>query len=195
MDAAEFSTALDRLDARPDVREWARGKTLRQAWRACKRGDQMLWLVAKCLPREVAVGVTCEMVECLALPYVPRKEKRPAEALRAARLWCDGRATYDEVRNAARAATAAAHACNLNGMYHAAYAARSAADAAYVASTARIAANAANAAHAAAFAAVYAAENAAARYASLRAAAEIVRAMVAVEDIEEVCGVSAKARG
>ena len=42
--AQTLDELLASLDACPEAREWAHGKTLAEAWAGCPRGDWMLWL-------------------------------------------------------------------------------------------------------------------------------------------------------
>jgi hypothetical protein len=140
---------LEKLGACGDARELADGKTAKQAWETCERGNWMLWAAgAAKVDRKLVVQAACDCAR-LALKFVPAGEDRPRIAIETAERWVKGEATLDEVRNAYAAANAA---------YAAAYAAaNAAANAAYAAANA-----AANAAYAAAYAAANAANAAAA---------------------------------
>jgi hypothetical protein len=135
------------MDACPEAVEWARGhRSLAVAWKACKRGDWMLWLIGETTASEpwseerkplVRVGLECAQ-------FVPWIEDDATLAriwcLDALERWLTGEAGQDEVIAAADAA-------------YAAYAADAAAYAAYAAYAADAAAYAADAADAAAYAA------------------------------------------
>ena len=117
-------------------------------WRTSEDPEAMLKWVASVVPRRLLVLAACAVAR-LALPYVARREHRPRIAIETAERWTQGRATLEEVRKAAAAATdAAAYAANA---------------AAYAANAAAAAANAA------------AAADAAARVKTLSACADIVR--------------------
>ena len=130
---------LKKLGACSEAVEWAATqKSMKDAWANCERGDWMLWLLARTKCRKPGVKsrgplirAACACVR-LSLKYVPKGEKRPLAAIRAAEKWADGGLAIEVVNDAAYAADAAA------------YAAYAAADAAYAAAYA--AANAANAA-------------------------------------------------
>ena len=103
------------LYACQEVRDWATGKTLQEAWTTCDRGDWMLWLCARMIgqpgwPTHQEVVLAACACAAEALRYVDEGETRPREAIRITRLWCRGRATIGQVRTAAHAASAAASA-------------------------------------------------------------------------------------
>jgi hypothetical protein len=170
-----LSKKLESMNACPEAVEWTKGKSLSEAWRGCKRADWMLWLLGRMVgnkgwpTHKQVVLLACDCAE-LALRHVPDDETRPAEAIRAARRWCRGRATIEKVRRAAYAAYAADAAAEAaRAAYAAAFAAADAAYAAYAADAAAYVADAAAyvayaaayAAYAAAYAAVYSAAYAA----------------------------------
>ena len=134
MNAEQFENLLHELDACSLAVEWAHGKTLHVVWNTCNRGDWLLWLAGKMADkkgwptRKQLVLAACACAE-QALKYVPKSEERPKKAIQIARAWARGKATIEEVRNAADAAYAAYAA----DAAYAAYAA-SAAYAAYAAS-------------------------------------------------------------
>jgi len=116
---SKLQDKLIEMRACKDAVAWVGNRTLKQAWEACERADWMLWLVGKMCEhpqrkklgwptRKQLVLATCDCAET-ALKHVPEGETRPAEAIRVARAWCRGRATLQQVRNAASAAYAAAH--------------------------------------------------------------------------------------
>ena len=53
MNAKRFANLLVKLEACEDAREWARGKTLAQAWRECVRADWMCWLLVRMAGKRV----------------------------------------------------------------------------------------------------------------------------------------------
>jgi len=152
LSAVQFEALLVKLGACSEARDWARGKTLREVWKTCKRGDWMLWLAARYgdVPLKTMVAIACDEAEP-AMAYVPAGETRPQECLAMTRRWLKDEATIEEVKAAGGAAKAAAGA--------AAWAAWAAAGAAEAAAGAAEAA--AGAAGAAAWAAEAAAEAAA----------------------------------
>jgi hypothetical protein len=146
------------LGACEEARAAHGGQTLAHAWATCDRPDWMLWLAARCVPRQVLVRAACAVAR-RALVHVPDGEWRPLEAIDAAERWCDGNATIEEVRAAYAAAYAYAVAdAAAYAAYAAAVAAAAYADGAAVAAVAAAAAAAADADDAAA--AVSAADNA-----------------------------------
>jgi hypothetical protein len=167
LNATQLQRLLKSLGACEEAVEFARGKSLAEAWEKCERADWMLWLLGKQIgkkgwpDRKMLVLLACLCAET-SLKFIPTGEERPRKAIETARAWCEGKATLEEIRAAAAAADAA----------YAAYAA--AAYAAYAA-----AAYAAYAAAAAAYAAD-AAAYAAGRTASLKKMAEMIRAAVPV---------------
>ena len=163
LSAVQFEALLVKLGACSEARDWARGKTLREVWKTCKRGDWMLWLAARYgdVPLKTMVAIACDEAEP-AMAYVPAGETRPQECLAMTRRWLKDEATIEEVKAAGGAAWAA-------------WAAKAAGGAAWAAAGAAWAAKAA--AGAAAWAAAWAAEAAggaaeAAAWAAAGAAAE-----------------------
>ena len=156
MNASELSALLQRLNACKEARNWADGKSLEEAWNTCERGDWMLWLCGKMIgktgwpSRQELVLAACACAE-LSLPYIPDGEDRPRKCIEVTRAWAHGKASLEQVKNAAHPAYAAHAAAS------AAYAARAAASAAHAAYAAHAAASAAHAAAYAAHAAAYAA--------------------------------------
>jgi len=116
----DFEKLLRRLGACEDAREWAKGKSLAQAWRTCERGDWMLWLAARAEVRRQDVVLAACACARLSLKHVSKREERPRIAIETAEQWARGKATIEEVRIAAYVSAA----------YAAAYAYASAADAA-----------------------------------------------------------------
>jgi hypothetical protein len=183
----DLNDLLSRLSACPEARDWAATQPdPATAWATCERGDWMLWLAARLLPRERVVLAACDCAELAAPHWTPEMELACVWALDAARRWARGEADLEEVQaaaDAAYAAYAAAYAANAAAAAYAANAAAAAAAAAYAYAAYAAyaaAAAAANAAYAA-YAAAYAAADAA--YAAYAAHADIVREHITAEDI------------
>lgn len=161
-----------------------------------ERGDWLLWLAGRAgIDRRTLVQAACDCAE-LAWPHARGTDTLLTcmLAVHVTREWCDGRADLDDVRAVAAAAAAAALADALAdaaadaaagyAAAHAAHAAYAAYNAAYAAYAAHPAYDAADAAYAAAQAG-YAAAWDASRVAVLRKAADLVRARISVELIEQ----------
>ena len=202
---SNFKETLKKLNSCQEAVDWVGDRDLEAAWAECDRGDWMLWLAGLLrIDRNLLVLTACDCAEP-ALRYVPESESRPAEALRVARAWCNGEATSAEVQVAAvasaEASVAAAYAyaaeiaaADIDEIAAADIDAVASANAAVAAADAANAANATNvfaaangtynAAYTAAYAAAYAATDAAAaRLASLKHSAELVRKRISVEVI------------
>jgi hypothetical protein len=166
LSAVQFEALLVKLGACSEARDWARGKTLREVWKTCKRGDWMLWLAARYgdVPLKTMVAIACDEAEP-AMAYVPAGETRPQECLAMTRRWLKDEATIEEVKAAGGAAKAAAGAAAW-AAWAAAGAAEAAAGAAEAAAGAAEAAAWAEAAGGAAEAAAWAAAGAAAEAAA-----------------------------
>ena len=174
MNSKQLKKQLNDSGACKTAVDWLEGKSPSVAWRACQRGDWMLWYVWRIkTDRKLAVLAACDCVEP-ALKYIPDDEHRPRKAVATARAWCAGVATAEDCKNAANAAAAAANAAYA-AYAKAAYAAANAAAYAAAAAANADAAYADAAADAAANAAYAAANAAYARKKSLRQSAAIVR--------------------
>jgi hypothetical protein len=179
-----------------DALKWAENYTTPEdAWRECKRGDWMLWILGRLSgppegdSRKKLVLCACECAR-IALPLFERRwpgDNRVRKCLDTAERWARGDATIQELREARRAAADAAYTAHAYAAaaYAADAAAAYAADAADAAAAAYAAADAAYAAADAAYAAyaaaysyaayTYAAYAAAARTEGLVECANIVR--------------------
>ena len=147
-----WTDKLVEISACSDAVEWCKQfDTIEIAWQHCERSDWMLWLLRKCKIAETDktkfVRLAIRFAESSLHFYEDKypNNKKPREAIEAAKKWVDN--PTEENRVAANAAAYAAYAA-----YAEAYAA------AYVATNADFAANAAayaatNAANAAAYAA------------------------------------------
>ena len=117
MNATALANLLQGLRACSEARKWTRGKSLSEAWRACDRGDWMLWLCAKMIGQEgwptqqQVVLAACSCAE-RSLKFVRKGDDRPRLAIETARRWARGEASMSEVQDddAAAAAYAAAYA-------------------------------------------------------------------------------------
>ena len=132
---------LNTIGACHDAVEWAgKYKTPKAAWKACQRGDWMLWLIGKTSgppdsdSRRKLVLVAAQCAE-LALPFARDEETRAIceSTIQTCYAYAAGEAELTDVRSAADAAyaaTAAAYAAYAaDAAYAAAYAATTAADA------------------------------------------------------------------
>jgi hypothetical protein len=171
---ADTAKLLRRLNACPEAREWAKGRTLRACWDESPRGDWLLWLAGRLeIDRPTLVLAACACART-ALRYVPAGDDRPRAAIETAEAWCRGEATLDQAQEAGARAAAGAT-----------WAAAEAAEAAEAgAAAARAAWAAAEAAWAAAGAAGAAAEAEAARVAAHAEHARLVRGIIPWDQIE-----------
>jgi hypothetical protein len=167
-----WTDGLHKLNVCKEALEWAAGfPSFEEAWNHCKRGDWMLWLLAKLeVDRKALTLAACACVR-LALPYTT--DGRVLASIEMAEAWARGDASIEEVRSAATAAFAAALAAfdvasAHDAAYAAAYAAYAAAFTAYDDATAAAAAETANDG---------------ARNKVLRQCADIVRERFATDDV------------
>ena len=137
---------LKKLNACKESIEWVGDKTIEQAINECPRGDWMLWLFQKVCPGDLQL-LTLAKGHCANIVRHLMTDERSIKAVDVAIAFGEGRATKEELSDAAA--------------YAAAYAADAAADAAYAAASAAYAASAAAYAAYAADAAAYAADAAA----------------------------------
>lgn len=91
--------------------EWAKGKTLREAWMTCNRADWLLWLAIRLgIDRKKYVRATCACTRTV-LYLLPTAEDEPRLAVEAAEAWTRGKVKLSHVLRAAeRAENAAASA-------------------------------------------------------------------------------------
>ena len=169
-----WSDSLVKMKACSEAVEWARTQpSLKTAWKKCRRGDWMLWLLARRkVGRKQIVLAACGCAR-LALKYVPRGDDRPRFCIETAERWTRGEATIDEVQRARQSATYAAY--DAAAAAATAYAATAAYDAYDAAAATAYAATAAYDAAYAADAAAYAAD--AAAYAAYDAAAALIKTL------------------
>ena len=111
------TAGLKQLSACSDAIEWvATQKNATEAWANCERGDWMMWLLARTSAKKLGskqhrdlVRAVCKCAR-LSLKYVPKGEKRPFAAIRAAEKWADGELAIEIVNDAAGDAAGAAMA-------------------------------------------------------------------------------------
>ena len=174
----KLSTQLKKFDACTEGYEWAKGKTLTEAWSTCERGDWMLWYAAKInIDRKLLVKAACACAR-LSLKFVPDGEQRPRIAIETAEAWAEGKASLNDVETASYATYAAAYTYAADAADAAANAAYAAANAAYAAAYVAYAADAATDAADAAYAAD------ATDATTLRVCAEIVRDMIPLDALK-----------
>jgi len=119
---------LIKINSCSEAVKWIGGRGLQKAWTECNRADWMLWLCGKMVDkpgwptRQKLVLVACDCAS-RALKYVPDGEDRPRKAIETARAWTKGRATIEQVRDAAAAADAV-YAAAADAVYAADAAAR-----------------------------------------------------------------------
>jgi len=150
---------LRSLNACSEAVEWAsKYRTRSAAWKACKRGDWMLWYCSKNAGpvgderRKLLVLAACECAR-LALPIWQKRypdDKRVETCLDTAEKWARNEATLEALQVSRKNCYAAADTAD--AAYAAADAAYAAADAAAYAAADAAAAAAADAAAAAAYA-------------------------------------------
>ena len=168
----------------PDAISFAEGKTIREAWETCHRGDWMLWLHSKQFPNDIR-KLTLAKAYCANTVRHLMTDERSKHAIDVAIKFGYGFATLDELKAAARDA--------LNAAYAAARADTAAdADAAYAATEAAYAAadDAAyypdEAAYYAAEAAYYAAGASCARKQNRLLTADICRQFLDISSLYEI---------
>jgi hypothetical protein len=131
-----FYKTLEDLGACGEAVKWASGRSLKRAYTECKRADWMLWLFGKMCgkpgwpSRQKLVLAACDCAMIAAKWWPKGKEAVCQKAIDTARAWANGKATIEEVRNAAENAAYAADAAYVAYVaYAVAFAANAAADA------------------------------------------------------------------
>lgn len=105
MDADGFTALLQDLHACFAAQRWARGKSLREAYRKSRNASRMLWLAfrmagARGWPtRAQAIHATCDVAEAVR-DLIPKGKRRAAKLIEAARAVADGKATRQQCRDA-----------------------------------------------------------------------------------------------
>ena len=136
---------LIELEACKKAKKWALGKTFIEVYTTCHRGDWLNWLFSKTNPEDIQLLMLVKGHQANTVRHL-MKDDRSLKAVDTAIAFGEGRATKEELINAADAAGHAARAAA-----DAAWAARAAATAAWAAraaATASYAATAYNAAEA-----------------------------------------------
>jgi hypothetical protein len=125
LNADDFQALLNDLGACREARRWARGRTLREAWDACERGDWLLRLAGTTgVNRRKLVLVACGFARNVR-KHVPAGEHRHLKAIEAGEAWARGGGPPSEAE--AEAAEVAAYAAEAAHAAEAAYVAESAA--------------------------------------------------------------------
>ena len=126
---------LTKLDACQEAKEWAKGKTFVEVYNECHRGDWLCWLFAKTNPEDVQLLTLVKGHQANTVRHLMR-DKRSIKAVETAIAFGEGRATEEELRNAAEAA----YACVATEDSYAAWAASAARAARFYAGAAAAAA-------------------------------------------------------
>jgi hypothetical protein len=123
---------LKKHNACNEAREWAKDKTIEEAFTTCHRGDWMLWLFAKTNPEDLQ-RLTLAKGHCANTVRNLIKDEQRVKAVDVAIAFGEGKATRDELDAADEAGLvgvgAAAYAAY--AAYYAVYASASASAAAY----------------------------------------------------------------
>ena len=164
---------LRKLNACEVARDWAKGKTFEEVYTTCHRGDWLCWLFARTNPEDVQLLTLVKGHQANTVRHL-MKDERSLTAVDTAIAFGEGRATREELSEAAaRAAADAADADDAG--YAAAWAAWEAAWAAC------IAADAGYAAAWAAEAAYIGADAARARQSNRQLTADIFRKYISID--------------
>ena len=171
---------LTKLGACEEARNWAKGKTFEEVYTTCERGDWLCWLFARTNREDVQLLTLVKGHQANTVRHLIT-DKRSVNAIDTAIAFGEGRASREELSEAARAAYHAARAAVATASYAASAAAASAAvvTASYAASAA-----AASAARATARYAAEAADDAAveaAEQANQQLTADIFRKYISIE--------------
>jgi len=150
MEVKEFNNYLKNADACERAIDWSNGKSLREAWEQCERGDWLLWLYSNLFP-ENKRQITLAKGLCAKTVYGLMTDKRSRDAVDVAIRFGRNEAEEKELAAAAASAADAYPAAAATATAYASYPAAADAAAAYAADAAD------NAACAAATAAAYAA--------------------------------------
>jgi len=118
MTKEQLATLLAEHHACREAVTWTKGKSFSEAWSSCTRPDWLLWLAGRMAnekgwwTRQQVVLAACACAESVLYIFEGRypEDKRPRKAIETARLWAEGKATLEEVKNAAASADAAAYA-------------------------------------------------------------------------------------
>ena len=100
---------LNKLDACEEARNWAQGKTFEEVYTTCHRGDWLNWLFAKTNPEDVQLLTLVKGHQANTVRHL-MKDERSLKAIDTAIAFGEGRATREELNNAAAAAFAASAA-------------------------------------------------------------------------------------
>ena len=100
---------LTKLGACQEAKEWAKGKTFVEIYNTCHRGDWLNWLFAKTNPEDVQLLTLVKGHQANTVRHL-MKDERSLKAIDTAIAFGEGRATREELNNAAAAAFAASAA-------------------------------------------------------------------------------------
>ena len=173
---------LTKLGACEEARNWAKGKTFEEVYTTCERGDWLCWLFARTNREDVQLLTLVKGHQANTVRHLIT-DKRSLNAIDTAIAFGEGRASREELSEAARAAYHAARAAVATASY-AASAASYAASAAVVTASYAASAAAASAARATARYAAEAADDAAveaAEQANQQLTADIFRKYISIE--------------
>lgn len=106
----ELNQRLIELGACEEARKWAKGKTARQAWEQCERGDWLLWWATKEKENTDFRQLTLAKARVAKLVLHLMKDERSIAAVEAAEKYGMGLIGVEELNAAAAAAGAAAGA-------------------------------------------------------------------------------------
>ncbi len=108
-----WADKLTDLHACGEAVGWAKDySTSLKAWKACERGDWLLWIAGRVnIDRKLLVTAACACAK-LSLQYVPAGEERPRISIETALKWVNGDSSLEEVMVAADAAYATANAAD-----------------------------------------------------------------------------------
>ncbi len=87
-------------------------QTLAEAWQKCEDGHELVRLCGAMIgtegwpTKQEILLVLCDCAETV-LPYLPKEETRSRECVRVSRLWAEGKATVEEIKEVGRIAACA----------------------------------------------------------------------------------------
>ena len=116
---------LQKLGACEDAIEWVGDRTPTQTWRDCKRGDWMMWILAKHVDqkgwatRDELTLLACDFaVRAVKKYWTDKSDTRPMDAIIAARRCVMARTNenIESASSASRAAMASASSASMAAM-------------------------------------------------------------------------------
>ena len=118
---------LIKLNACVEAQIWAEGKTWKEIYKTCHRGDWLLWLFKKTNPEDLR-RLTLAKGYCAKTAIHLMKDKRSIDAVKASIKFGKGLISESELKTATYAAAAADAAAAYTAAAYAAYAAYAADD-------------------------------------------------------------------